>query len=821
MRYNKYLIASLLLACFLAACGGGGGSGSNALNTPTDQPTESNPIKSNPAESTPAKSTTFPSISISTVNLNSQNSVVAGQSFIINVVSNNGASGEVTFTNGINTPGSITYVPASCKLEAGSLCSTMVNVGLPTSATEESQQYTANIAINNNNVKNPNQTVNFSVTKPKLEVIKQPEDIVVGYATNVGFSIESSSIPYGSGTVTLKLSPTNGLVDLLTLSSNECQIKYLSHQIVENGCANISVQSPGQLTGTTAITANAEDFASISSNKFSIEPSTKPTIAITSSLPSGSMASIVAGHSFTLTATSINGSSGELTFNVSDPGIKLNQSTCTVNPGGSCIVTAKVILGTPANIHNIIIDYKSGVADVLLTKYQFQSQTPTLEIITQPAVSSLYVGALMNAGFSIPESSIPDGSGTIKVNVTSNPSGIFQSGSCSIIYADNKIIDNKCNNIVFNAKTDGISVIAAKADDFIGVNLNPILVAHKFVYVLSSNQIIMYGQFSNGTIAAIPNYQPVYTLGNSASMAITPNGSYIYVVDGVANKVVPYFANLMNGSLLKLDGYSANTGKNPTAISISPNGNFAYVVNSGSNTVSEYSVDMDTGGLVPNKTPTVATGNQPYGVAISPNGLYAYVSNTGSSSVSSYSIGQGKGYLKNEILLVTNPKFANLLNKPTNLAIGPTGQNLLVQNSGSVSLMHLCTAQGQQLCNIDNNLYSNLTLNGVYFNPVTLADGSELGYTTSTAGVILYQISANGNWSNLGSVSWGYNQTGPSSMAFDQSGKYVYVGHINSNSISTYQIDTSTTGSMSLINNVGSTVPPIGIVVSPKTQPIS
>ena len=815
LKFNKCLVASLLLACFIAACGGGGGSGSNdAGSSPTEQPTESNPIESSPVESKPLESSPPATLIISTPDLSNSNTVIAGQSFTITVKSSNGATGTVKFSNSKNTPASITYSPATCQLSSGNSCTTQVNVGLTTPATTKNTVYTTDISLENGNVENSNSTIEYKVTTPKLTVIKQPQNIIVGFATNVGFSIDSLSIPDGTGFLTLHLEDTSGFADLIRLGQHECRLVYQDHEIIENNCLSISITAPGPLTGETAINASAENFTGVNSNQINIEPGTAPSINITSSLQPGNPPSIIAGHSFKLIATSINGASAAISFGVTDPLIRLDKTSCTVNAGSYCEITVSVKLGTPPNLHDIIVDYKSGIASILLTKYRFKSETPLLEVANQPNIGALRIGSMMSAGFSLSADSIPEGSGTIDVDLkSSSEDTLIGEKSCQISYANKVIVDNKCENLEFFAQGTGIATITASAFAYTNISIRPIVVPNKMLYVLGPNQIIMFGKFNDGTlspinnISLIPNTPVIPTSNNPGQIVISPDGRFLYVTDTVANIVTPYAISPDTGLPTIQQSLVIATGKLPKKMAISPNGNYAYVVNNGSNSVSQYIVNRTTGALKPNSKSTIATGKEPFGIAISSNGANAYITSVTDidGRVSSYKISNTNG------LMSSTGNYYTVDRQPSNIAISPAGDNLLVQCYGSVFLIRLKTSDTNKVYRVY------MAADNVYFNPKDLPNGNELGYLVNNRKFVLYRISGSSGsfWDVMNEFIWGFNQSGPTNMAFDLTGEDAYIGHQSSKTISMYKIHVYSTGEAVLLGTVDSEVEPLGMVVSP------
>lgn len=539
----------------------------------------------------------------------------------------------------------------------------------------------------------------------------------------------------------------------------------------------------------------------------------RPSIDIISSLPSDNTPSIIAGHSFTLTAVSINGSAGEVFFAATDPGIKLNPASCIVNPNGYCQVTAMITLGTPSNLHNIVVDYQSGGGRVELTRYQFKSLTPQLEIVGQPVAYSVRKNNTINLGFSIPPASIPEGYGVITVDLSYTSKSIVGKSYCYILYAADKITDNQCASLSFLGADYGISTIMASANDFTNLVLPPIVVPNKFAYVLGANEIAMMGEFSDGTLAPIqthrtnPDIPAIPIEGRAGQMVLSPDGKFLYVTDTGLNKVIPYSIGANTGLPVMLNHLIVDTGNYPNNIVLTKNGNFAYVTNYKSNTISQYTVNKTTGALTPNKPATVATGLAPAGITIaSKNDTYVYVANQGSNNIYRYTKDAKNGLLK------PNSQTGILFDMPFAIAMNYDGRALLIaeHRPSTVQLFYIDKIV------VDKHfiIYSDLILNGVYFNPVILSNGTNLGYLITNTNVIMYQVKASGYWENVGSLSWDARENGPNTMGFDPSGQYAFIGHQNSRSISMYKILTNSDGAMLSNGIVNSPVIPLGIVVS-------
>lgn len=121
------------------------------------------------------------------------------------------------------------------------------------------------------------------------------------------------------------------------------------------------------------------------------------------------------------------------------------------------------------------------------------------------------------------------------------------------------------------------------------------------------------------------NFQPTtgFLTGgtNPFGLAVSPNGTELYVASQGDNKVYVYS---IDGSFIK----SIKVGANPADVAFTPNGNLAYVTNVDSSTVSV--IDAVTNKI---KGSPISVGEAPCGINISPSGRIVYVVNTTSVSV--------------------------------------------------------------------------------------------------------------------------------------------------------------------------------------------
>jgi 6-phosphogluconolactonase (cycloisomerase 2 family) len=96
------------------------------------------------------------------------------------------------------------------------------------------------------------------------------------------------------------------------------------------------------------------------------------------------------------------------------------------------------------------------------------------------------------------------------------------------------------------------------------------------------------------------------------SIAIDPDGRYLYVTNLSSPNVSSFAINITTGALNGLGWVGAVYG--PSSVAVDPDGKFAYVVQL-ANIVASYAIDPATGALT-NLGMTVATGSNPFQIAL-------------------------------------------------------------------------------------------------------------------------------------------------------------------------------------------------------------
>jgi 6-phosphogluconolactonase (cycloisomerase 2 family) len=197
---------------------------------------------------------------------------------------------------------------------------------------------------------------------------------------------------------------------------------------------------------------------------------------------------------------------------------------------------------------------------------------------------------------------------------------------------------------------------------------------------------------------------------------------------------------------------------------------YVWVVAQGDTSVTFYSMNLTTGQLTINSTnPAATTGRLPSAVIIAPSGKAMFIANTNGNSVSSYTINSDGTLTAAGSAMATGQA-------PVSLAIDPSGKFLYVANQG-------------------NSTISIFSISGTTLSAVTSVSTVDPSNPSQT-------------------------QTAPSALAITGgltgSGNYLYVANQLTNTVSTFQYD-STSGALTALSpfSVLAGTNPAALVLSP------
>lgn len=180
-----------------------------------------------------------------------------------------------------------------------------------------------------------------------------------------------------------------------------------------------------------------------------------------------------------------------------------------------------------------------------------------------------------------------------------------------------------------------------------------------------------------------------------ASLAISPNGKYVYVINYVdGKKGMGTFQVISTKTNSVIHTTSGLFG--PFNIAVTPDSKFAYITNFGSNDFAPFGntvavIDLCSYKIVNN----IVVGIQPSGVAIDPCGHYAYITNYNTlyagPNFTKLTPGQGLVSIIDIEKQKVIPKTIVVNQSPSNNAVTEDGQYLLVTNfvSNTVNIISL------------------------------------------------------------------------------------------------------------------------------------
>ena len=135
------------------------------------------------------------------------------------------------------------------------------------------------------------------------------------------------------------------------------------------------------------------------------------------------------------------------------------------------------------------------------------------------------------------------------------------------------------------------------------------------------------------------------TLTNPQSVAISPNGNFLYTANPTQGTVAG-FAIGSDGGLSPVPGspFAVGTvGKSPTFVTVHPSGNFLYAADPVNNAVLGFSIGSN-GAIAPISGSPFAASSGTVALSIAPQGSFLYAANHDDNTVSAYTIG-GSGVL--------------------------------------------------------------------------------------------------------------------------------------------------------------------------------
>lgn len=301
-----------------------------------------------------------------------------------------------------------------------------------------------------------------------------------------------------------------------------------------------------------------------------------------------------------------------------------------------------------------------------------------------------------------------------------------------------------------------------------------------------------------------------------ASMAMwmgcgTTNSRFLYAAIPGSSQIVAFREDPNAGVLTQLAGSPFTAGLAVESLVLHPSKKYMYAANSGQNNVSMFT--LSTTGTITEGTRT-NTGTAPTVMVMDSAGTFLYVGNSASFDISVFSIDPSTGALTP--VAQSNGGTVGIGMQPLNMRLAPSGKILYVTGSANTGVV--------QAFAVNAGVFSNQPIPG---SPYTTGNGPS-GLAIDSAGKFLYtankidnsisefQINSDGSLTPLPNSPLGETGSGPVALLIDNSGKYMYVVN-NESPGNLLAFSIGSDGSLTLISNsqFGTAAEPSSIASDP------
>jgi len=266
-----------------------------------------------------------------------------------------------------------------------------------------------------------------------------------------------------------------------------------------------------------------------------------------------------------------------------------------------------------------------------------------------------------------------------------------------------------------------------------------------------------------GATGAITQVAQTPTTENTSptGLALLPSKKFLYAINSRSDTISIF--NVASDGTLTLSGTPGPAGgSSPSAAVIDPSGNFLLVTNSFTDNVSVFKINADSGALTPVAGSPFYANTGPAEILITPSGNFVYVTNPGIGMITAFTFSSSDGTLTQ----LPNSPFSSL-------------------KGGGGGAFGLAVDGSEQFLYVTNPSASNPAPN-----PTTIGNISAFSIAPSTASIpgALTPI--------LGSPFTAANGVGPTAIAVDPGGKFVYATTTGSSSSIWCFAITPTTGQL-------------------------
>jgi len=334
-----------------------------------------------------------------------------------------------------------------------------------------------------------------------------------------------------------------------------------------------------------------------------------------------------------------------------------------------------------------------------------------------------------------------------------------------------------------------------------------------YVALPSSNAVAgFYVDDHTGVFTSMPK-SPYAGGSGPASVVVHPSNKFVYASNGVENTISLFTVDSKSGALTEALPRTP-TGAQPLHLAITSDGSLLFCSNTSGNSISVYSIDSSTGVLT-QASGSPATTFSPSSILLSRSGSTLYVANSNASEVSAFS------YTSSGALTPVAGSPFRTGASPGGLATDPNGKFLYVANKNETTFSGFTIA-------------SNGSLTAMVGSPFQLTLGTT-NVTTSTpvsmvidlSGKYLYAVVVNpldiygytfdpntGLPAMITGSPFTSSGTGPGCAVADTKGEFIYVCNQTANTISLFDVDTST-GALTSPSSTSTITGPTSLFVTP------
>lgn len=261
----------------------------------------------------------------------------------------------------------------------------------------------------------------------------------------------------------------------------------------------------------------------------------------------------------------------------------------------------------------------------------------------------------------------------------------------------------------------------------------PLVVANRFVYLLSLNAIVGYEIQVDGSLkplAGSPFTTQISVEGAIPTMlAVDASGRFLFGISTYGRSVAMLAIDPATGALHPTAGSPYRIGVrgvNTELVAADPAGPFVYVYNALNLSMMIWRVDAAGGALIPApaQIPVSVPGWSPVAVAIEPTGRFMYIAQRGGpgTAIVQYAIDQSTGALA----VVGDPVGVGL--QPSQMSIDPLGRFLYVPEGQFIEGLRIDPTSGR-LTPLPASPY----LSGINTGSVTVHPSGQFAYAAFSA----------------------------------------------------------------------------------------